>query len=63
MCYLPCYKGLVKMMNLVGLIGKMAKKFGTERADNILAGMLLIHKSYYELKAVMEKFLEGEADD
>ena len=45
------------MKTLVGLIQKMAKKYGTETADNVLAGMMLVKKDYFSLMAEIERYL------
>lgn len=45
------------MKTLAGLIQKMIKKDGVETADNILAGMLLVHKDYFKLRDEIERYL------
>ena len=46
------------MKTVVGLIKKLAKKEGTESADNILAGMLIVHKDYFSLKKALAEYLK-----
>ena len=48
-------------ITLVGLIKKMAKKYGTERADNMLAGMMMVHKDYFKIKTEIERYLKEES--
>lgn len=45
------------MKTLIDGINKLVKKEGKETADNILAGMLLIHKDYFKLKKAIEDYL------
>ena len=45
------------MKSLVVAIKHLIKKEGSEAADNILCGMLMIHKDYHSLKQAIEDYL------
>jgi hypothetical protein len=44
--------------SLVALANKMAKRYGTESANNIIAGMMLVKKDYLSLTREMERYLK-----
>jgi predicted O-methyltransferase YrrM len=46
------------MKTLLSEIQKLIKKCGIETADNIVAGMLLVHKDYFKLTAEIERYLK-----
>lgn len=48
------------MKTLVGLIQKMVKKFGVETTDNVIAGMLLVKKDYFNLMDEIERYLKED---
>jgi hypothetical protein len=48
------------MKTLVSAINKLIKKVGTETADNILAGMMLVHKDYFKLMDEIERYLKDK---
>jgi len=45
---------------LITLIKKLIKLKGSESADNIIGGMLLIHKDYFSLKQAIQEYLQFE---
>lgn len=49
-------------MTLVGLVKRMTKKYGIEKADNIVAGMMLIHKDYVSLRQAIIKYLQANKE-
>ena len=44
--------------NLVQLIKKLIKKVGSETADDVLCGMMTVHKGYFQLKKAIEDYLK-----
>jgi len=50
----------MKGKTLVCSINKLVKKHGSETADNIIAGMMLIHKDYFSLMAAIDRYLRDE---
>ena len=45
-------------LNLVQLIKKLIQKSGSASADDILCGMMTVHKGYFELKRAIENYLK-----
>lgn len=46
------------MKTLISMINKLVKAKGAEAADNILAGMMLVHKDYFKLMNEIERYLK-----
>ncbi|MBU7006317.1 hypothetical protein [Phosphitispora fastidiosa] len=46
-------------ITLVGIVQKLAKKMGTEEADNLVAGVLLVKKDYFSLKDELVRVYNG----
>jgi len=49
---------LPRELNLVQLIKRLFKKVGSETADDVLCGMMTIHKGYFELKKAIDNYLK-----
>lgn len=43
---------------LVSIVRELVETVGIERADNIIAGAMLIHKDYFSLRSALLETLE-----